>query len=146
VKPGIEAVAMFRIVQRRVRAAIRQEPYLGFNALGDVYFAGAQAEPLKQAPPALAGASARLSEAAEAWDRTKDTTRVTVLERFVSRYEDTYYADLARDRIEELKKQLAKPLDPGVPSPVLWCQNNPQEASKFCSDGKRLNLRTCICE
>ena len=40
VKPGIEAVVMFRAVQRRVRAAINQEPYLGFNALGDVYFAG----------------------------------------------------------------------------------------------------------
>src|SRR5215468_517447 len=40
VRPGIEAVVMFRAVQRRVRAAIRQEPYLGFNALGDVYLAG----------------------------------------------------------------------------------------------------------
>jgi uncharacterized caspase-like protein len=40
VKPGIEAVVMFRAVQRRVRAAIHQEPYLGFNALGDVYLAG----------------------------------------------------------------------------------------------------------
>jgi uncharacterized caspase-like protein len=36
VKPGVEAVAMFRIVQRRVRMAIKQEPYLGFNAMGDV--------------------------------------------------------------------------------------------------------------
>jgi hypothetical protein len=40
IKPGIEAVAVFRIVQRRVRAAIRQEPYLGFSALGDVDFGG----------------------------------------------------------------------------------------------------------
>src|SRR5262245_42075796 len=35
VKSGIEAVAMFRVVQRRVRATIRQEHYLGFSALGD---------------------------------------------------------------------------------------------------------------
>jgi len=40
IKPGVEAVVMFRNVQRRVRAALNQEPYLGFNALGDVYFAG----------------------------------------------------------------------------------------------------------
>jgi hypothetical protein len=40
---------MFRIVQRRVRAAIRQEPYLGFSALGDVYLAG-NAEQLPPAP------------------------------------------------------------------------------------------------
>jgi uncharacterized caspase-like protein len=39
-KPGVEAVVMFRAVQRRVRAVIRQEPYLGFNALGDVYLGG----------------------------------------------------------------------------------------------------------
>src|SRR5262245_28658553 len=40
VKPGIEAVTMFRAVQRRVRASIRQEPYLGFSALEDVYLGG----------------------------------------------------------------------------------------------------------
>ena len=40
VKPGVEAVVMFRAVQRRVRATIKQEPYLGFSAMGDVYFAG----------------------------------------------------------------------------------------------------------
>lgn len=40
IKPGVESVVMFRQVQRRVRAVIRQEPYLGFNALGDVYLAG----------------------------------------------------------------------------------------------------------
>jgi formylglycine-generating enzyme required for sulfatase activity len=39
VKPGVEAVVMFRNVQRRVRAAIKQEPFLGFNAIGDVYLA-----------------------------------------------------------------------------------------------------------
>jgi uncharacterized caspase-like protein len=40
VQPEIEAVVMFRAVQRRVRAAIKQEPYLAFNAIGDVYFRG----------------------------------------------------------------------------------------------------------
>jgi hypothetical protein len=41
VKPGFEAVTMFRNVQRRVRMAINQEPYLGFNAMGVVYLADA---------------------------------------------------------------------------------------------------------
>jgi len=40
VKPGVEAVTMFRNVQRRVRSAIGQEPHLQFSALGDVYLAG----------------------------------------------------------------------------------------------------------
>src|SRR5262245_13958310 len=43
VKPGVEAVVMFRNVQRRVRAAIKQEPYVGFNAMGDVYLGGPNA-------------------------------------------------------------------------------------------------------
>jgi len=40
VRPGVEAVNMFRRVQVRVRSTIGQEPWLGFNALGEVYFAG----------------------------------------------------------------------------------------------------------
>ena len=45
-----------------------------------------------------------LSEAAEAWSATRDTTNIAVLGAFVSRYKDTFYAELARARIEELKK------------------------------------------
>jgi uncharacterized caspase-like protein len=99
VKPGIEAVAMFRIVQRRVRAAIRQEPYLGFSALGDVYFAS------NAKPPEPPSTQARPSDAAEAWGAIKDTTNIAVLEAYIARFKTTYYADLARLRIEELKKQ-----------------------------------------
>jgi uncharacterized caspase-like protein len=64
-------------------------------------------------PPAPAPAAApapapamhvRSSEAAEAWNATKDTTNVAVLGAFVARYRDTFYAELARARIEELRK------------------------------------------
>jgi formylglycine-generating enzyme required for sulfatase activity len=114
VKPGIEAVVMFRAVQRRVRAAIRQEPYLGFNALGDVYLAGKDAKRPEPAPT-----QARLSEAAEAWDRTKDTTNIVVLEAFIARFKDTFLAELARARIDELKRQqVAVVVPPKAPEPV----------------------------
>src|SRR5262249_613343 len=63
---GMEAVGMLGIVQGGVGAAIRQEPYLGFSALGDVYLAGKEVKPPEPAPSA-----ARLSEAAEAWARRK---------------------------------------------------------------------------
>ena len=46
----------------------------------------------------------RSSEAAEAWNATKDTTNVAVLGAFVARYRDTFYAELARARIEDLQK------------------------------------------
>jgi len=69
VKPGVEAVAMFRIVQRRVRAAIRQEPYLGFSALDDVYLAD------NAKPPEPGATQARLSGGR---GLGKDTTNIAV--------------------------------------------------------------------
>jgi formylglycine-generating enzyme required for sulfatase activity len=114
VKSGIEAVVMFRAVQRRVRAAIHQEPYLGFNALGDVYLAGKDAKPPEPAPT-----QARLSEAAEAWSATKDTTNVAVLEAFMARYKDTFFAELARARVDDLKKHQVAIATP--PPPAARC-------------------------
>jgi len=34
-----------------------------------------------------------------------DTTNLTVLKAFIARYGDTFYADLARARIAELRRQ-----------------------------------------
>jgi uncharacterized caspase-like protein len=55
----------------------------------------------------------RLSEAAEAWLAAKDTRSIPVLEDFVARYKDTFYAGLARARIEELKKNPVATETPG---------------------------------
>ena len=63
------------------------------NAAGAL-FRGEAKSPDAAVP--AAPAPARLNEAAEAWDRTKDTTNIAVLEAFIVRYKDTYYADLAR--------------------------------------------------
>ncbi len=43
------------------------------------------------------------SEAERAWRLAKDTTSISVLEAFIARYGDSFYAELARARIEELK-------------------------------------------
>jgi caspase domain-containing protein len=95
VKPGAEAVVMFRAVQRRVRTAIGQEPYLGFNAMGDVYLAGTEAPTLPTA----------ITEAAREWERVDKTSSVE-LETFVRRHGSSPEADYARARIEALKKQV----------------------------------------
>jgi Caspase domain len=106
VKPGIEAVAMFRLVQRRIRTAIYQEPFLGFNALPDVYFGGK----LNTMSPDVVTA---MSEAERSWASAKDTNSISVLEDFVTRYKDTFYASLARARIDVLRKQaMAYPTPP----------------------------------
>jgi uncharacterized caspase-like protein len=103
VKPGVEAVTMFRNVQRRVRAAIKQEPYLGFNALGDVYLAGLAPDQPKVIAPPLPTAPPRLSEAAEAWSVAERVNSISALEAFIRRFGDSYYGDLARDRLAALK-------------------------------------------
>ena len=63
--------------------------------------------PVEVAPvtPPIAPAPARQSEAAEAWAAVKDTTSIGVAEAFITRFKDTFYAELARGRLEELKKQ-----------------------------------------
>jgi TPR repeat protein/peptidoglycan hydrolase-like protein with peptidoglycan-binding domain len=55
VKPGVEAVTMFRNVQLRVKQAIGQDPWLSFPTLPPVYLAGlpvAGVQPKPPAPPA----------------------------------------------------------------------------------------------
>lgn len=68
VKPGIEAVTMFRNVQLKVKQSIGQDPWLSFPSLPEVYLAGRTPSPATAAappPPATptvsdAGASPRL--------------------------------------------------------------------------------------
>jgi len=108
VKPGVEALTMFRRVALRVNRDIGQDPWMSASTLPEVYFAG---EPSTATP----AASARLSEAAEAWDRTKDATSSVVLEAFIARYKDTFYAELARARIQLLERQRAA----AVPPPAI---------------------------
>jgi uncharacterized caspase-like protein len=49
------------------------------------------------------------SEAAQAWSVAKDTTNVTVLESFIQRYKETFYADLARARLDDLRRSNNQP-------------------------------------
>jgi|SoiMethySBSTD1v2_1073268.scaffolds.fasta_scaffold79723_3 formylglycine-generating enzyme required for sulfatase activity len=80
-----------------------QVPWEHSALRGRLYFnqASPVSEPSKDAP-------IRLSEAAEGWRAAEKTTSIAVLESFISRYSDTFYAVLARERIEELKKAATK--------------------------------------
>src|SRR5262249_23183797 len=58
------------------------------------------------------------TEAAEVWSTTKDTTNISALEKFIARYRDTFYAELAQARIEELNKiSVATPPTPPKAAP-----------------------------
>jgi hypothetical protein len=104
VKPGVEAVYMFRRVQVRVRAAIGQEPWLGFSAIGEVHLAGAHVDPPKLPPQPT---QPQVSEAERTWPWIKDTTNQSVLENFIKQFGDTPPGATAKARLEELKRQAA---------------------------------------
>jgi hypothetical protein len=101
VKPGQNDLIMFHNVRVAVVDKTKgdQVPWTedGIQRRQRVLFGGEA-----KAPPS---SPLRLSEAAEAWDRAKDGTSVPLLEAFIARYKDTFYADLARARIADLKKK-----------------------------------------
>jgi formylglycine-generating enzyme required for sulfatase activity len=103
VTPGLDLRLALGRVRDEVlqRTANKQEPHY-YGSLGGAEIALVAAKPLAASPEARVS---QLSEAAEAWDRTKDTTNIAVLEDFIARYKETFYARLARARIDELKKQ-----------------------------------------
>jgi len=75
----------------------RQVPWEHSALTGQFYF-----KPQPESKP-IAPVSPSSGEAERAWMLTKDTKSVAVLEAFIARYRDTYYAELARERARELK-------------------------------------------
>lgn len=89
----------------------KQVPWEHSALTGRFYFnPGAQATARGPAPVAAPGAGS--SEAAEAWSAAKDTTNIRVLETFIERYDNTFFAVLAQARIEELRKAVPRPRPP----------------------------------
>jgi uncharacterized caspase-like protein len=124
--PGLDVELALRRVRDDVLKTTRnrQEPFK-YGSLGGTEVALVVAKPLQPAEPKAPG---RLSEAAEAWDRTKDLKNIALLEAFIGRYKDTFYAELARARIEELKKQqVAVAAKPTMSSPVIFDEHDGKE-------------------
>jgi formylglycine-generating enzyme required for sulfatase activity len=120
VKPGQSHLDLFQNVKEAVtrQTGGRQSPW-ELNGLSQRVRLGPDAaaapSPPSAAPPTYAGGG----EAERAWGLVKDSSNVGVLEAFAKRYSDTFFADLARARIEELKKQqVAVAVPPPAPVPV----------------------------
>jgi uncharacterized caspase-like protein len=77
----------------------RQVPWEHSALTGRFYF-----NPAADASAPKPAADARAREASEAWSAAKDTRSLAVLDAFVARYGDTFYAELARARMAELRK------------------------------------------
>ena len=123
-KPGLDHLNLFQNVKETVLASTSgaQQPWESNGLARRIYLTG-QAK-VSQAPPAaIVGSEAKVSppppattvgtEGERAWALVKDTTNVAVLEAFVARYKDTFFADLAKARLQELKgKQSAEASSP----------------------------------
>jgi hypothetical protein len=125
VKPGQNDLLMFHRVRVAVMDRTRgdQVPWTedGIQRRERVSFGGQAPQPSEIRPPAA------LIEAAEAWDRAKDSTNGALLRAFIDRYKDTFYADMARARLEELAKAGSTPSQL-LPSSQRGCLTRSKEA------------------
>jgi S1-C subfamily serine protease len=92
-----------------------QVPELSLSFFGEFYLNGKLQTEVgsTSAPAALPLASPPAADpVAQAWTAAKDTTSQTVLEDFIRRFSDSFYATLARARLEELKKSQVAAISP----------------------------------
>jgi uncharacterized caspase-like protein/cyclophilin family peptidyl-prolyl cis-trans isomerase len=119
--PGLDIELALRRVRDEVLMSTRnrQEPFR-YGSLGgaEIALVAGKTSPIATTSPS----AAPLSEAERAWGLAKDTNSVAVLESYADRYKGTFYADLARARIENLKRQqlavTAAPPPTRMPDPM----------------------------
>jgi TRAP transporter TAXI family solute receptor len=98
--PGLTVEQVFK----RARVAVEKEtggsqtPWEESSLKGDFYF-----KPGKASKPAVV-VQPPMSEAAQAWTAIQNTTSTAVLEAFIRRFGKSVYADFARAKLIELKK------------------------------------------
>jgi hypothetical protein len=97
--PGLEINYLFRNIHDEVYGATqqRQEPYVyGTLSREPIYFKASSDSKSSDAAPR--------SEAAQAWTVIKDTNDPAVLNTFIRRFDNTFYSDLARNRLQQLNR------------------------------------------
>jgi uncharacterized caspase-like protein len=120
--PGLDIRLAFGRIRDDVMAetAQQQEPFV-YGSLGGKQVSIINS-PTQELPSPSLGPP--LNEAAQAWAATKDTTNTAVLEAFIKRYSDSFYAELARSRLEQLK---IKSTQPEIKSPKRDVASQEQE-------------------
>jgi dipeptidyl aminopeptidase/acylaminoacyl peptidase len=129
VTPGLD----IRLALGKIRDEVfettneKQEPFV-YGSLGGATVALVDPPktepPVKQAEPVLPPSPQRpveslAVEAARAWPLIADSKNCRHLEAFIKRFDTTFHADLARDRLEELNncKRIATPAPQPSPKP-----------------------------
>ena len=109
VKPGFEAITVFRNVQLRVSDSIGQKPWTQNGPMAAVYFAGRE---MPQAVP---------NPASQEWGEIKNSKDIAVLEAFRKQFgaANPYYDMQAAQRIAALKTDKPGAGD-GAPASPWW--------------------------
>jgi|KBSSwiStaDraftv2_1062776.scaffolds.fasta_scaffold113489_1 uncharacterized caspase-like protein len=150
--PGLD----LRLALGRVRDEVlkntgnRQEPFV-YGSLGGAEIALAFTATVQpQGAPSPVPAQPQTNEVERAWVLSKDTTSIAVLEAFAARFKGTFYADLARARIEELRRQqvaVATPVPPPAakPGPPPSTPAAPSSAAAWVKLCERSNSGSTSC-
>ena len=102
-RAGLDPFQTFNEAGLAVKRATggQQQPWLSSSPIdGSFHFV--------EAPTSAPATSSATDEAAQAWSATRDTTSLAVLEAFVRTYGASFYASLARARLDDLKAAAAK--------------------------------------
>jgi formylglycine-generating enzyme required for sulfatase activity len=113
VRPGVEAVTMFRNVQVKVKESIGQDPWLTFPSLPPIYLAGRAAEPFLIATHSM-GLSGM--DVAQLCQSLANNPSVAVVQSLMETYKGTPIAACAQARLNELiGSQVAAVVPPVIP-------------------------------
>jgi uncharacterized caspase-like protein len=99
-RPGLGIFDVFNEVGLAVKRSSggTQQPWVSSSPIdGTFYFLAPTSN------PSASGSNAP-NESAQAWSATKDTTNPAVLEAFIQRYRETFFADLARARLSDIRQ------------------------------------------
>ena len=124
-KPGLDHLTLFQDVKEAVYLATKgaQQPWATDGLVRRIYLTG-------KPKPALSNPSPeKPDEAAQAWSVIQNTSSEAVLDEFIRRYVNSFYASFAKARLQELRAA-----GQAVNVPKL----NPIEAEpqeQACSDG-----------
>jgi uncharacterized caspase-like protein len=119
VEPGLRIEDVFKHVRQSVNTATGgvQVPWESSSLVGDFFPTGKPGGAPVATTPATPPAAAGPSEAERAWAAVKDTSSEAVLDAYVRRFADSFYADVARDRLAQLRRQKVAVVAPPPPPP-----------------------------
>lgn len=142
--PGRDMLSSLAAVRGEVVQATNgmQVPWEHTSLLGPVILkpGGGSAQPGSQAG-AAASAGTDAAAAGRHWEAIKDSNSIRLLEAYVRHYQNSFYADLAQSRIDELKRKAsgasaATPSAPPPPRPSV-AKHQPPPANRGSCASRR---------